>query len=527
MSGGGRRGAAGMAAACAEIARGLAGSGDLRPSRIRSEIRRACARHSLGRIPRNREILDAASGPEFEALRAALLKRPARTGSGVAVVALMPVPYACPHGRCTFCPGGAASNSPNSYTGSEAATVAAVAHNYDPAGQIRSRLASLESAGHGTSKTEVVIVGGTFLFMPAAYREWFVRSCYEALNGQPSAGLGDAQRANEGAAVRCVGLAIETKPDYCRREHVDEMLRYGATRVEIGVQSLRPSVYAAVNRGHTYGDVTGSFRVSRDAGYKVAAHMMPGLPTMTPGRDIEDFGRLFSDPDLRPDMLKIYPALVVRGTPLHDDYVRGRYEPYSDAEMVRVLAEAKKRVPKWVRIMRVQREIPPSEIVAGPRAGNIRQEVLRRMREEGSPCRCIRCREPGPGASGVPELALDRADYAASGGREVFLSFEDARGSVYGFLRLRHPSPEAHRPEVQDSCIVRELHVYGRSVGIGGRGGIQHSGLGSRLMAEAERISAGEFGARRLLVISGIGARRYYARLGYSREGPYMCRGLA
>lgn len=530
--------------------------------RVRRIILDTCSRYSLPRVPGNREILLAAAGgggDRFRELCAVLRKKPAKTASGVAVVAVMPKPFACPHGRCTYCPGGPEYNTPNSYTGAEPSTIDAIRHEYDPVPQIRAKLEQLEAFGHDTSKTELVIVGGTFLFMPPAYRRDFVRACYDALNGvdNPSKTLLQAQRLNERAAVRSVGFAIETKPDYCKAAHIDAMLDYGVTRVEIGVQSLRDRVYKIINRGHTYADVTESFQLAKDAGYKIAAHMMPGLPTMTPEDDMADFARLYDDPDLRPDMLKIYPALVIKGTPLYEEYASGRYSPYSDHEMINVLADAKRRVPKWVRIMRVQREIPPSRIVAGPRHGNLRQMVRDRLAAEGTPCRCIRCREAGlqPAAQarqrqahGTDGLHIDIVQYDSSGGREAFISYEDDDERIYGFVRLRKPSSGAHRPElagVTESggrggdgvrrCIVRELHVYGRAVGIGvssignGRGdggSIQHAGIGRSLMGRAEDVARDTFGAEQLLVISAVGAREYYSRLGYSLYGPYMCKEL-
>ncbi len=516
--------------ACVEISRNLLAAGGSDRRAVRSEIMKVCTKYSLGRIPRNNEILASVSGSDFARLQGVLLRKPVKTASGVAVIALMPEPYACPHGRCTYCPGGAGANTPNSYTGSEPPAISAIENNYDPKKQILSKLSKLLAYGHDASKIELIVIGGTFLFMPKTYQESFIKSCYDALNGFDSPTLAAAKTANPSSEYRCVGFTIETKPDYCKEEHVDAMLRFGITRVEIGVQCLRESVYRITNRGHSYGDVVESFRISRDAGYKIAAHMMPGLPTMTPEKDIEDFGRLFGDPSLRPDMLKIYPSLVLEGTPLLEEYRRGRYCPYTDSEMLRVLAEAKRRVPKWVRIMRVQREIPSSEIIAGPRQGNLRQVVLDRLEREGTPCRCIRCREAGlSGKAGAGGLRLDRIDYQASGGQEVFLSFIDGDDSVYGFLRLRRPGAGAHRPEITPgSCIVRELHVYGRSLKLGDRreDGIQHSGLGRMLMERAQEIAGGELGADRLLVISAVGTRQYYGKLGYTPDGPYMSKRL-
>lgn len=510
-----------LARACAEIL-GELDAAEGGAADVRRIVRAACARHSLGRIPSNEEILS--HGATTRRARAALLKRPVKTASGVAVVSVMPMPYSCPHGRCTYCPGGPSAGAPNSYTGAEPIAAGAAAVSFDPAAQVRSALARLRARGHETSKVELVIVGGTFLFMPAEYREWFVRSCYGALSGAASPDMASAHALNERAASRCVGLTVETKPDYCRAAHVDELLGYGATRVEIGIQCLRERVYRAVNRGHTYADVVESLRVSRDAGYKVVAHMMPGLPTMTAEDDLEDFGRLWEDPDLRPDMLKIYPLLVLRGTPMAASRGAGAY---TEAQAVGLLARIKARVPPWVRIMRVQREIGGEIVEAGPRQGNLRQAVHERMRAEGTRCACIRCREAGlAGVSAPPEggLGIRRTDYASSRGTEAFLSMEDGSSRVYGYLRLRRPGRAAHRPEARGACIVRELHVLGRQVGVGGGAAIQHSGIGARLLREAERVSLEDFGARRVLVISAVGTRGYYARRGYARAGPYMAR---
>jgi len=467
---------------------------------------------------------------DFSKLRKVLLKKPIKTASGVSVIALMPKPYACPHGRCTYCPGGIEFNSPNSYTGNEPSTLNAIENNYDPKLQITTKIEKLIAFGHDPSKMEIVIVGGTFLFMPKDYQENFIKSCYDALNDTDSSSLEEAKLNNEHAKIRNVGFTIETKPDYCKQEHVDAMLNYGITRIEIGVQSLQERIYKIVNRGHDYKDVTDSFQISKDAGYKIVAHMMPGLPTVTPKEDIEDFKRLFTDQHLKPDMLKIYPSLVIENTPMFDEYKNGQYTPYSDEEMIQVLTEVKKNVPKWVRIMRVQREISPNEIIAGPKSGNLRQIVHQNLRKQGMSCKCIRCREAGLSDKKTqePNLKLNRIDYDSSGGKEVFLSYEDQNDSIYGFLRLRKPSESAHRNEVKGNCIVREIHVYGKSLKIGEKeeNEIQHSGLGKNLMKEAEMISKEEFDAKNLLVISAVGTREYYQKIGYSLYGPYMAKAL-
>ena len=509
--------------ACDKIVQRLLCMEDPTPQDAKKIIKSVCAKMSLERIPRKQEILAAAGDDGYAKLQTILLKKPAKTGSGVAVIALMPKPYACPHGRCTYCPGGITYNTPNSYTGTEPSTINAMEHQYDPALQITTKLDQLISYGHDPSKLELVIVGGTFMFMPEQYRYNFIKSCYDALNKTISPTIESAQRLNSVSAIRNVGFTIETKPDYCKAEHIDTMLKYGITRVEIGVQTLREQVYRIVNRGHTFDDVVESFQAARDAGLKIVAHMMPGLPTMSPQDDIDDFAQLFDDERLRPDMLKIYPSLVLRNTPLYEQYLDGSYTPYDDSAMINVLATAKAKFPEWIRVMRIQREIPSVDIVAGPNQGNLRQLILNEMERRHTRCRCIRCRQPKRIST---KLHKRRIDYIASGGNEVFLSYVDSDDQIYGFIRLRRPSEKSHRPETIHSTLVRELHVYGRLLGIGKHGGIQHSGLGRDLLAEAERISKIEFGAERILIISAVGTRQYYSSLGYSLYGPYMSKSL-
>jgi elongator complex protein 3 len=516
--------------ACYEISQNLLTVHTPTKKDVKTAIKKICAKYSLERMPRNYEILSKVRGSDYSKLQKVLLKKPIKTASGVAVIALMPNPYACPHGRCTYCPGGIEFNTPNSYTGKEPLAMNAIENQYDPKNQILTKLEKLTANGHESSKLELVIVGGTFLFMPQNYQENFIKSCYDALNGFDSKTLEDAKTNNERAAIRNVGFTIETKPDYCKETHVDAMLQYGITRVEIGVQSLQERVYEIVNRGHNFHDVVESFQIAKDAGYKIVAHMMPGLPTMSPSEDIADFKKLFNDSSLKPDMLKIYPALVLENTPLYDDFKAGKYTPYSFDDMVKVLTEVKKIVPRWVRIMRVQREISTSEIIAGPKSGNLRQIVHKNLSKEGVSCRCIRCREAGLSKKQLnSDLRLNREDYEASEGEEVFLSYDDSDDLIYGFLRLRHPSEKAHRPEINDkTCIVRELHVYGQSLKLGERSenGIQHLGLGKKLINAAEDISKEEFDATRLLIISAVGTREYYRKFGYSLDGPYMTKNL-
>ena len=488
-------------------------------------IRKTASSLGLTTLPRHEDILRYIPKPSTASRL--LTVKPAKSASGVTVIAVMPKPNQCPHGRCIYCPGGVERNTPLSYTGTEPVTMVAQESGYDAYTQVSSKLDQLQMRGHQTAKCELVFVGGTFPFFSFEYQREFAKSCYDALNGFKSANLQESIHANESADNRCVGLTIETKPDYCKESHVDMMLELGATRVEIGVQSLQDKVFNLVKRGHTLADVYNSFRIAREAGLKIVAHMMPGLPGSTPENDIRDFHSLFEDEGLRPDMLKIYPTLVLEGTGLYRMYAEKRYHPYSDEELTSVLVEAKKMVPPWVRIMRIQREIESEDIVAGPQAGNLRQLVIQKLKSQGFTCRCIRCREAGLQKKypSEDEVILRRTDYVASHGREVFLSFETRDGStILGFLRLRHNSDNSHRTELQDAAVVRELHVYGQAIGLGTHSieSLQHRGYGTKLMLEAQRIAAQDFGVSKIAVISAVGTREYYRRLGYEQDGPFI-----
>jgi elongator complex protein 3 len=523
---------------CSEIALELEDMPNPKPKDFLALTKQICSKYKLSSIPGNEDILKHAG--QNKQIKKLLKVKPVKTASGVAVIAIMPKPYSCPHGRCIYCPGGVVDNVPLSYTGKEPCARYAQRFDFNPFMQIRSKMDQLSSRGHGLDKVELVIVGGTFPFFPSEYQREFVKLCFDALNNSSSMNLEEAMKINESTGTRCVGFTVETKPDYCKIPHVDFMLQLGITRVEIGVQSLREETYNVVNRGHTLNDVKESFQIARDAGYKIVAHMMPGLPSATPEKDIQDFHRLFKDSCFKPDMLKIYPTLVLKNTGLYNLYKKGRYSPYSSEDYIKILFEVKKAIPPWVRIMRVQREIEDKEIVAGPKQGNLRQMALQKLSERGLRCNCIRCREAALQKRTLlqdREVHLRRIDYTASGGTEVFLSFESSDElSILGFLRLREPALP-HRleikgqsyPKCERSAIIRELHVYGVSVDIGhipGTDSYQHKGYGTRLMKEAERIVKDEFGLGKLSVISAVGTREYYRRLGYSRNGPYMTKTL-
>ncbi len=479
-----------------------------------------CKKYGFGDVPPNSDVLANVLPEDRKLLTPLLLKKPTRTISGVAVVAVMTSPHDCPHGRCAFCPGGVGNNSPQSYTGKEPAARRAGRNAFDPWMQVRDRVTQLTEIGHKTDKIDLIIMGGTFTSREPEYQEWFVRRCFDALNGHDSTTLEEAQRLNEDSEHRCVGLTVETRPDVFTPEQIDRVMRLGATRVELGVQILDDDVLRGVDRGHGIAEVRECTRNCRDRGLKVCYHMMPGLPGSSPENDLKCFRRVFDDPDFRPDMLKFYPVLVVAGTKLYDMWEAGDYSPYLEETAVPLLSQMKAVVPEYVRIQRIQRDIPVTEISAGIHKSNIRQLVGGYMSEHGMECRCIRCREVGHRGTSLDDpdrVVLKDTVYEACGGTEHFvaLEYEDA---IVGYIRVRLDSnPEA---------TIRELKVFGRVASIGDEGeDWQHRGYGRRLVSEAERIAV-EAGRSRIRVTSGVGVRGYYRSLGFTEDLPYMAKDL-
>ena len=481
-----------------------------------------------GPLPTNADWVRSLPADGQAQYAGAVRRKPSRTLSGVAIVAVMTAPARCPHGRCTYCPGGVENSSPQSYTGEEPSALRGAQFHWDSEAITRQRLETLEAIGHSTSKVEVIVMGGTFPARPRVFQEGVLKGIYDGLNGTPSATLPMAIERNESAPHRMVGLTVETRPDWCDGRVLPYLLEAGVTRVEVGVECLRNDVLEQVGRAHGVGDVTVASRETRDRGLKVGYHLMLGLPGMDPARDLEDFERLFREPEFRPDFLKIYPTLVLPGTPLYDGWKAGRYRPYDTETAADLLARMKRILPPWVRIQRIQRDIPSRLIAEGVRTSNVRELALARLRAEGAHCRCLRCREVGRRAS--PDAAafeMRASSYDASGGRELFLSFEDeATDTVAGFLRLRFPSPGT--PGGLSDPVIRELKVLGREVPVGGGadpGQYQHRGFGRSLLERAER-AAREEGFRQVFVTSAVGTREYYRHRGYDRAGPWMSKRL-
>ncbi|XP_022625782.1 elongator complex protein 3 [Seriola dumerili] len=500
------------------------------------------AKYGLEAQPRLVDIIAAVPPQYRRALVPKLKAKPIRTASGIAVVAVMCKPHRCPHisftgNICVYCPGGPDSDfeySTQSYTGYEPTSMRAIRARYDPFLQTRHRVEQLKQLGHSVDKVEFIVMGGTFMALTEEYRDFFIRNLHDALSGHTSNSVAEAVRYSERSNTKCVGITIETRPDYCLKRHLSDMLGYGCTRLEIGVQSVYEDVARDTNRGHTVRAVCESFHLAKDAGFKVVAHMMPDLPNVGIERDVEQFIEFFENPAFRPDGLKLYPTLVIRGTGLYELWKTGRYKSYTPSALVDLVARILALVPPWTRVYRVQRDIPMPLVSSGVEHGNLRELALARMKDMGTECRDVRTREVG-----IQEIhhkvrpyqvELVRRDYVANGSWETFLSYEDPEQDILiGLLRLRRCSPQSFRPELKGGVsIVRELHVYGSVVPVSSRdpSKFQHQGFGMMLMEEAERIARDEHGSGKLAVISGVGTRNYYRKMGYELVGPYMVKDL-
>lgn len=500
------------------------------------------AKYGLEAQPRLVDIIAAVPPQYRRALVPKLKAKPIRTASGIAVVAVMCKPHRCPHisftgNICVYCPGGPDSDfeySTQSYTGYEPTSMRAIRARYDPYLQTRHRVEQLKQLGHSVDKVEFIVMGGTFMALAEDYRDYFIRNLHDALSGHTSNSVAEAVRYSERSSTKCVGITIETRPDYCLKKHLSDMLAYGCTRLEIGVQSVYEDVARDTNRGHTVRAVCESFHLAKDSGFKVVAHMMPDLPNVGMERDVEQFIEFFENPAFRPDGLKLYPTLVIRGTGLYELWKTGRYHSYSPSALVDLVARILALVPPWTRVYRVQRDIPMPLVSSGVEHGNLRELALARMKDMGTECRDVRTREVG-----IQEIhhkvrpyqvELVRRDYVANGGWETFLSYEDPQQDILiGLLRLRRCSPQSFRAELKGGVsLVRELHVYGSVVPVSSRdpSKFQHQGFGMMLMEEAERIARDEHGSNKLAVISGVGTRNYYRKMGYELQGPYMVKDL-
>jgi elongator complex protein 3 len=549
--------------ACQELVDGIL-AGEIDREEVETAKREVCGKYSSPKVPRNSDLIDFGPADRRDELETVLRRKPVRTASGVSPVAIMTSPHRCPHGKCLYCPGGPDSefSSAQSYTGHEPAAARGAQNDYDPYGQVRLRLEQLRQIGHPVDKVELILMGGTMTARSHDYQEWFVKRALEAMNEydpetvpEPAEDesfaeapdehewryLEDVVTTNETADVRNVATTFETKPDWCDPEQIDRMLRLGATKVEVGVQTTYERINREMHRGHGVEASIAANRRLRDAGFKVGFHMMPGQPGMSKQMCLEDFRRIFERSEWRPDYLKIYPTLVVEGTATYDRWHRDEYDPLTSEAAAELVAEIKSLIPEYTRLQRVQRDIPAGLIEAGVQKSNLRQLARQRMADHGWTCDCIRCREVGHNDAEPDEVTLETMTYEVAGGTEHFVSYEDREQDLLvGFCRVRFPEDPVRRA-LQDAAVVRELHVYGSEVAVGGEadsggtaegapasavGQHQHRGYGRRLVRRAESLAA-DAGYDKLAILSGIGVRQYYReKLGYHQDGPYVSKRL-
>ena len=475
-------------------------------------------------------------------LRRLLRKRSVRTMSGIAPVAVLTKPWPCP-GKCVYCP--TEKNVPQSYLSNEPAVMRAIRCGYDPAKQVAMRLSALEANGHEPNKIELIVIGGTWSVLPKTYKYWFIASCFEAANNYKTQNtnyktqtkhktqitklkqntklellrlkeqLKIEQKRNEKAAYKIIGVTLETRPDYINEKELWQMRELGCTRVEIGVQAIDDKILKLNRRGHGVTLSAGATKLLKDFGFKVTYHIMPGLPGATAAHDLQMYQQLFSDERFQPDQIKFYPTVVTRGSLLYRWWKQGKYKPYSQQVLENLIVQCKAATPNYIRIIRLIRDIPGESIVAGNVITNLRQVLEQR----GVACSCIRCREVKDGK--ISNFKFQISNYRASDGKEYFIEAvgKDKR-TLFGFCRLRL-SPN----NLWGAALIRELHVYGELVPVGKRKIVQHAGLGKKLMAEAEKI-ARENVFKKMAVISGIGVRNYYRRLGYRQKNTYMVKEL-
>ena len=478
------------------------------------------------------EKVNSGEWDEDEALLSKIRMKPTRTLSGVTTVTVLTRYHPCP-GNCIFCP--QEDQMPKSYLSQEPGAMRGLQHNFDPYAQVNNRIRALNSVGHPTDKIELLILGGSFSSYPWDYQEWFVKRCFEAMNEENEEDhpgfetLKEAQEKNVQATHRNVGLVIETRPDLVDREALRWYRDLGVTKVQMGAQSLDDQILRMNKRGHTAQDTLEAVALLRAGGFKVVLHWMPNLYGATPESDREDFSRLWGEGAYWPDELKIYPCQLLENTELFDFWKEGVYQPYTEGTLLNLIADIKTQVPRYCRINRIIRDIPSTYIVAGNKNSSLRQNVQREMKKRGTRCECIRCREIRKESVSPEALYLRDLVYHPAYAKEHFLSFDTPEDHLAGFLRLSLPEDTGMSgiEELEDAAIIREVHVYGQSLEVGeDRSGIaQHSGLGTRLIAEAERI-AREAGYKNLTVIAAVGTRDYYAGRGFELGPYYMTKKL-
>ena len=456
-----------------------------------------------------------------------LIKHPIRSLSGVAVVAVLTKSYPCP-GKCIYCP--TENGIPKSYLSNEPAVMRAVLCKFDPYKQVKMRIKSLQATGHSTDKIELIIMGGTWTYLPKQYQTWFIKRCFQALNNQnKEQTLKNLQKINETAKHRCVALTLETRPDFINLKEIKRMRELGCTKVELGIQSLDDAILQLNARGHKVKQIIHATELLKNFGFKICYHMMPNLLGSTITKDFKIFKELFDNPNFKPDLLKIYPCVVTKNSKLYNFWKQKKYKPYNQNQLTNLLIKIKQIIPRYVRIIRIIRDIPSSSVEAGNKISNLREMVKSEMQKKGLQCQCIRCRQAKIMECKTQKLKLFIEKYKASEGMEYFLSIEDfKRKTLYAFLRLRIPYKfTVNISALNKAGIIREIHTYGKALEVGKKNkkAIQHFGLGKKLILEAEKITK-NLKIKKIAVISGIGVREYYRKIGYTLKNGYMLKFL-
>jgi elongator complex protein 3 len=458
-------------------------------------------------------------------LLARIRLKPGRTLSGVTTVTALTKPYPCP-GECIFCP--TEIRMPKSYLIGEPGAMRGLQHHFDPFDQVKSRIEGLEAVGHPTDKIELLILGGTWSAYKRDYQEWFIKRCFDAMNGVDSLTLVEAQGKNETANHRNVGLVIETRPDYIEKDEIKWLRYLGVTKVQLGAQSMDDRILDLNKRGHSVSQTRNAVALLRAGGFKIVLHWMPNMLGATLETDRIDFDRLWDG--LCPDEIKIYPTQLLENAELYDYWLRGEYQPYSMEELIDLIADIKLSIPRYCRVNRIIRDIPSTLVVEGNKRTSLRQDVQKELELRGEVCQCIRCREIRGRDVDLNDLDQNILVYEADGAEEHFISYDTADDLLTGFLRLSLPgtdSPDTELSDLHDAAVIREVHVYGQSLAIGAEkiGAAQHAGLGSNLISTAEKITRRK-GFNRLAVISAIGTRRYYLERGFVRGEMYLIKYL-
>jgi elongator complex protein 3 len=510
----------------------LASQKTLNQNRLNKLKRRFASQHKMGMIS-NARILDVYRKmilnndlPVNLTLLELLKKRAIRTLSGVAPIAVLTKPYECP-GKCVFCP--TEKKMPKSYLSNEPAVMRAILMKFDPYKQVELRLNALSDHGHETDKIELIVMGGTFSHLPKKYQTWFVKRCFDACNLKTSKDLKTAQKLNEKAKHRIVGLTLETRPDFIDEAEIKRFRELGCTKVEIGIQAIDDKILSLNKRQITVEQIIYSTELLKKTGFKVVYHLMPNLPGSTPAKDLKMYQKLFTDPRFQPDMLKIYPTVVTKNTELFKWWKAGKFIPYSDKQLLNLLIKMKLATPNYVRIIRLIRDIPEQSIEAGNKISNLRQTLTRVLKERDQICRCIRCREARGNVKNADKAKLFIEKYPASNGQEFFLHFSSPDKKIlYAFLRLRFNNEAKNFiPELNNAALIREVHTYGKALAIDtqSKTAVQHLGFGKKLLAKAEEMAI-DGGFHKMAVISGIGVRGYYRKFGYKLQGTYMTKKL-